>query len=62
MEVDDLGGGAEEALAGGGEGDGAVAEFPVTLGGGADGGTEKAGEELVAKAYACELEVWLLDP
>lgn len=55
-------GGGEEFLAERGEGDAAVAEFPVAVGGGGDGGAEEAGEELVAEADACEVEVWFADP
>ena len=62
VQVDDVGGRAEEALACRRERDGAVAEFPVALGGRADGAAEEAGEELVAEADARELEVGLPGP
>lgn len=47
---------AEEALAGGSYVDAAVAEFPVSGGGGGDCAAEEAGEELVAETDTCEVE------
>ena len=54
--------GPEEALTDGVELDGGVAELPVAAGSRTDFSTEKAGEDLVTEADACEVEVGFLHP